>query len=104
MPKKITAGAPESRPTWEALETHIRAYVQVGMQRLLEEEVTEFLGRAKLERRAPDAETVYRNGYGKLRRLTLSSGTIEVRRPRVRGMEERLEGRFFRCSSGGPKK
>src|SRR4030095_11964920 len=32
----------------------------------------------------------YRNGYGKPRRLTLTSGTITVRRPRVRALNERL--------------
>lgn len=95
MSKKITAGSPESRPAWDALETHIRAHVQAWLQRLLEEEVTEFVGRAKSERRAPEDEKVYRNGYGKPRRLTLASGTIEVRRPRVRGMEERLESQIL---------
>ncbi len=59
---------------------------------LLEEEVTEFLGRAKSVRRsALDATPGYRNGYGKPRRLTLGSGTIQVRRPRVRNAEERFE-------------
>ena len=33
----------------------------------------------------------YRNGYGKRRRLSLPSGTIEVKRPWVRGLEERFE-------------
>ena len=37
----------------------------------------------------------YRNGYGKPRRLTLSSGTIQVRRPRVRNVEERFESRVL---------
>ena len=31
-----------------------------------------------------DSDTGYRNGYGRARRLTLSSGTIQLRRPRVR--------------------
>jgi hypothetical protein len=33
-----------------------------------------------------DADAGYRNGHGKPRRLTLSSGTITVRRPRVRDL------------------
>ena len=33
----------------------------------------------------------HRNGYGKLRKLSLTSGTIEVKRPRVRGLDERFE-------------
>jgi len=66
------------------------------MQELLEEEVTEFLGRAKSARRsALGSAPGYRNGYGKPRRLTLSSGTIQVRRPRVRNAEERFESRVL---------
>jgi transposase-like protein len=95
MPKKIGVGELESSPLWETLEAYARTHVQALIQRLLEEEITELLGRAKSERRGPEAEKVYRNGYGKPRRLTLSSGTIEVRRPRVRGMEERLESQIL---------
>ena len=66
------------------------------IQQALEEEVTELLGRMKSERRASvDAPPGYRNGYGKPRRLAMSSGTIEVRRPRVRGLEERFESRVL---------
>jgi putative transposase len=62
----------------------------------LEEEVTEFLGRRKSERRAEvDGVVGYRNGYGKPRRLAMSSGTITLRRPRVRGLEERFESRVL---------
>ena len=42
-----------------------------------------------------DPASGYRNGYGKKRRLTLSSGTITVRRPRVRDLEERFESRVL---------
>ena len=38
-----------------------------------------------------DAPSGYRNGYGKPRKLSFTSGTIEVKRPRVRGLEERFE-------------
>ena len=63
---------------------------------MLEEEITEFLGRAKSARRSTlDGAPGYRNGYGKRRRLTLSSGTIQVRRPRVRNAEERFESRVL---------
>ena len=44
---------------------------------------------------AVDAAPGYRNGYGKARRLAMSSGTITVRRPRVRGLEERFESRVL---------
>jgi putative transposase len=42
-----------------------------------------------------DAPGGYRNGHGKPRRLTLSAGTITVRRPRVRGLSERFESRLL---------
>ena len=70
--------------------------VQMLIQELLEEEVTEFLGRARSVRRPTIDDTPgYRNGYGKPRRLTLSSGTIQLRRPRVRNAEERFESRVL---------
>ena len=43
----------------------------------------------------PDSPGGYRNGYGKPRRLSTSCGTIKVRRPRVRGLEERFESRVL---------
>ena len=56
----------------------------------------ELLGRGKSERRpAVDALPGYRNGSGKPRRLTMSCGTITVRRPRVRDLEERFESRVL---------
>jgi transposase-like protein len=42
-----------------------------------------------------DAPSGYRNGYGKKRRLSMQAGTIEIRRPRVRGLEERFESRVL---------
>jgi transposase-like protein len=63
---------------------------------LLEGEVTELLGRGKSERiAAVDGGAGYRNGHGKPRRLTMSSGTITLRRPRVRGLEEQFESRVL---------
>jgi len=38
---------------------------------------------------------MYRNGHGKPRRLTLTSGTITVRRPRVRDLNERFVSRVL---------
>ena len=62
------------------------------MQSVLEEEVTHVLGRARYERQTPlDAPHGHRNGYGKPRKLSFTSGTIEVKRPRVRGLDERFE-------------
>jgi hypothetical protein len=40
-----------------------------------------------------DAAPGYRNGYGKPRRLTLTNGTITVRRPCVRDLNKRFISR-----------
>ena len=53
-------------------------------------------GKAKSALRSDsDSDTGYRNGYGRARRLTLSSGTIQLRRPRVRDTEEQFESRLL---------
>src|SRR5918999_28637 len=76
---------------WERLEVFVREQVQRFIQALLDEEITALLGRAKSARRGSvDAPMGLRNGYGKPRRLSLTSGTITVRRPRVRGLGERF--------------
>src|SRR5690349_23769982 len=88
--------APKASSTWEHLEDFVREHVQQFVQALLEEEVTELLGRAKSARRESiDATPGYRNGYGKPRQLTLTSGTITVRRPRVRDLNERFVSRVL---------
>ena len=97
MRKDIAGPETESTmPLWEGLEGVVREKAQEFIQQILEEEVTELLGREKSERKAAvDAAPGYRNGYGKARRLSMSSGTITVRRPRVRGLEERFESRVL---------
>jgi hypothetical protein len=71
MGKKSTEAAHESSVTWDTLEAFARASVQRWLQRLLEEEVTGLLGRGRHERQAAvDAAPGYRNGFGKLRRLS----------------------------------
>ena len=85
-----------SRPMWETLEGMVREKAQEFIQQIMEEEVTELLGREKSECRSTvDSAEGYRNGYGKPRRLAMSSGTITLRRPRVRGVEERFESRVL---------
>ena len=96
--RKDTAGpgTKSTTPLWESLEGLVREKAQEMIQQILEEEVTELLGREKSERKAAvDSSPGYRNGYGKPRRLGLSSGTITLRRPRVRGLEERFESRVL---------
>ena len=97
MRKDIVGPEGESRtPVWEVLEGTVREKAQEFIQQILEEEVTELLGREKSERRrVVDAAEGYRNGYGKPRRLAMSSGTVTLRRPRVRGLEERFESRVL---------
>ena len=96
MKEKSTEGATESRPAWERLEAFVRHGVQRLLQQLLEEEVEHVLGRRRYERReGVDAAPGYRNGVGKPRRLSLMSGTITVRRPRVRGLDARFESRLL---------
>ena len=94
---KLTTGHMESSSeVWEYLEGLVRVKVREFIQALLEDEVTELLGRGKSERReVVDGPPVYRNGYGKRRRLTLGCGTIAVRRPRVRGLAERFKSRML---------
>lgn len=96
MKEKNTAKVTASSPTWETLEAFARQSMQQLLQRMLEEEVDGVLGRARYERRGPvDAGVGYRNGFGKPRRLSLSNGTITLRRPRVRGLSERFESRLL---------
>ena len=85
-----------SMPTFATLEAWARSSIQDLLQLVLEEEVTEFLGRTRYQRRsAVDATPGSRNGHGKPRRVSLMSGTVQVRRPRVRGLEERFESRIL---------
>jgi len=81
------AGAPGSSPGQD-----LDAIAREGARRMListlEAEVTEFLGRQRYER--TELSPGYRNGYGKERRVTLGSGTVAIRAPRVRDTEERF--------------
>ena len=79
----------------DPMETIGRLGARLILQQALEDEVTEFLGRARYERAE---ETVsHRNGY-ELRTVKTTSGSIELERPRVRdasklGFESRILGR-----------
>ena len=96
MKQQTTEPTLESSPTWEHLETWLGGRMREWLQDLLEAEVDELLGRRKSERRkAVDGAPGYRSGHGKPRRLTLSGGTVTVRRPRVRGLAQRFESRLL---------
>lgn len=95
MKQKSTGTATESRPLWEALEAFARQGMQALLQRVLDEEVETLLGRRRYERRdAVDAPPGYRNGYGKPRRLSLSAGTITLRRPWVQAHDSSIPGLY----------
>ena len=68
------------------LDTIAREGAQRMLVSVLEAEVTEFLGRQRYERAKTGPG--YRNGYGKGRQVTLGSGTVRVRAPRVRDSAE----------------
>ena len=88
-------------PGWEALEAYAREGIRRMLQQMLKEEIEEVLARQRYARRAGvDAASGYRNGWGKPRRLSLMSGTITLRWPRVRGLERALRVNCCRCSSG----
>lgn len=93
--KKSPAVSAASRPLWETLEPYAREQIQVLVQRLLEEEVEDLLGRTKSARRTAATPRGYRNGYGKPRRLALMGGTITVKRPRVRNLDDRFVSRVL---------
>jgi putative transposase len=95
--QKTTPVESASRVCYETMEAHARSCIQRWLQELLEAEVTEFLGRAKSHRRAEFEEprAGYRNGYGKPRKVALTAGTITLRRPRVRNLEQRFESRVL---------
>ena len=96
MGKSITEAVEPSRATYEALEGIVRQKVQEYIQDILEEEVEIFLGRKKSERiKKVDGTPGYWNGHGKGKKFTLMNGTITVRRPRVRGAEERFESKVL---------
>lgn len=70
MAQKATISGLKGNSTWDHLEEFVREHVQRFIQGLLEEEITELLGRTKSARRpAVDTPHGYRNGYGKPHRL-----------------------------------
>lgn len=100
MKKKITEALKASRAVCAdcaELEAYARMKVQEFIRAVLEEEVTEFLRRSKSERscQVVDGGKGYRNGYGKPRKLAMSGGTITLRRPRVRGCQDKFESKVL---------
>jgi putative transposase len=73
----------------------IRLGTEFLLQRSLESEVTDFLGRDHYER-VPDGEVPqgYRNGY-RPRRIRTTNGRLTIQEPRVRQSEETFESRIL---------
>jgi transposase-like protein len=92
---ETNVAAKSSGAFYEHLEAYVREQAQGMIQRILEEEVEESLGRVKSQRRTDDVPAGYRNGHGRERRLSTSIGTITVRRPRVRETEDRFVSRVL---------
>ena len=100
MEKRTRNGAiASSEVCYDTLEQWARGKIQAQLQQLLEEEVTTFLSRTRYERRrtvAPiDPPIGSRNSYGNPRAFSMMSGTVTVRRPRVRDLTERFESRVL---------
>ena len=96
MKEKHIGGNESKGILYGEVEEFARAKIREYLQDLLEQEVTEWLGRGKSERKGnPKEQRGYRNGYGKKRRFTLSLGTIEICRPRVRNLDERFVSRVL---------
>jgi putative transposase len=99
--REHTVCAPKpSTVVWDHLDEFVRQQIQGVLQELLDEEVNAFLGRLKSQRRTADAATgsapaAYRNGYGQPRQVSTPSGTVTVRRPRIRGLAQRFESRVL---------
>jgi transposase-like protein len=79
----------------DPLERIGRLGARLILQQALEDELTEFLGRARYER--VDEPVSHRNGY-EPRRVVTTAGPVELERPRVRnarelGFESRILGR-----------
>jgi hypothetical protein len=98
MEKPITPKPTAS--TWEHLEDFVREHVQQFIQALLEEEVTELLGRTKSARReAVDAAPGYRNG---VRHEAQRWNGWKIPSP-IQGGDESLGRSLRRMQAGGER-
>ena len=96
MVEKHIGGSESKELFYAELEQFAREKIRGHLQDLLEQEVSEWLGREKSERKVKaDEQPGYRNGYGRPRRLTMSLGTLEIQRPRVRDLSERFKSKVL---------
>ena len=81
----------------DALEDVSRLSVRMVLQRVLEEEVTEFLGRDRYQRHASTGETEHRgsrNGHSSLT-IKTTSGPVTLERPKLRGCHEKFTSKLL---------
>jgi hypothetical protein len=73
----------------DPIEALVRRGAKVMLQAALEQEVSEYLERARHQRSETESEfRGYRNGHAPERKLTIGSGTIKVKTPRVSDVPE----------------
>lgn len=76
----------------DPLEALVRRGAKVMLQAALEHEVSEYLDRSRHQRSDTQAEfRGYRNGHAKERKITIGSGTIKIKTPRVSDVPEGQE-------------
>jgi putative transposase len=91
----VLAGIGEEQDPIEAVA---RLGARLILQQALEDEVTEFVGRARYERADGGGDVIYRNGFAEPSTVRTTSGPTVVERPRVRnasevGFESRVLGK-----------
>ena len=91
--ERILEGVPEDYSNQAILEEIIRKGAAVVLQEMLEQEVTEFLGRGYYQRGG--LRKGYRNGYEPYR-IKTAEGEITVYKPQVRDVEEPFRSRLAR--------
>jgi transposase-like protein len=69
------------------------------LMKLLEGEITDYLGRLRYEHHGPGEERQYRNGYGKERHLTVGCDSIPIQVPRLRQQYESQIVKRYQCYS-----
>ena len=85
----FTVSAKEDDP----IEALVRRGAQAMLQAALEQEVQEYLERARHQRSTTGAEfRGYRNGSSKERKISIGSGTIKIKAPRVSDLPPGQEG------------
>jgi putative transposase len=82
----------------DPIEAVARLGARLILQQALEDEVTEFVGRARYERAEGAGEVIYRNGFAEPSTVRTTSGPTVIERPRVRdatkvGFESQLLGK-----------